>query len=146
MHRLASEGSLSEASKWASLPGHTVRFSPFQQAKVDKLMEQFALAPYAPPSVKECQAQAGEDIFSALLEFGDLVAVSEEVVFLKPDYETMVQKIRLTIQQKGQVSLAEVRDLFQTSRKFVQPLLEHMDAIGVTVRNGDFRRLKKTDA
>ncbi|MGB8214270.1 MAG: selenocysteine-specific translation elongation factor [Anaerolineales bacterium] len=146
LHRLASEGSLSEASKWASLPGHTVRFSPFQQAKVDKLMEQFALAPYAPPSVKECQAQAGEDIFSALLEFGDLVAVSEEVVFLKPDYETMVQKIRLTIQQKGQVSLAEVRDLFQTSRKFVQPLLEHMDAIGVTVRNGDFRRLKKTDA
>ena len=106
-------------------------------------MAQFTASPFAPPSVKECQAEVGEDIFSALLEFGDLVAVSGEVVFRKSDYEAMVEKIRQTIAQKGQVTLAEVRDLLQTSRKYVQALLEHLDAIEVTVRNGDFRRLKR---
>ncbi len=106
-------------------------------------MAQFALTPHAPPSVKECQARVGEDIFSALLEFGDLVAVSDEVVFRQSDYEAMTAKIHLTLQQKGRISLAEVRDLFQTSRKYVQALLEHLDAQGVTVRDGDFRRLKK---
>jgi selenocysteine-specific elongation factor len=144
-HRLASEGLLTEAARWVSLPGHMVRFSPFQQVKVDGLMEQFACAPYAPPSAKECQAQVGEDIFSALLEFGDLVAVSDEVVFRKSDYETMEEKIRLTLRQKGQISLAEVRDLFNTSRRYVQALLEHLDAIGVTTRDGDYRREKKQD-
>ena len=141
--KMALEGVLAESPKWAALPGHVVRFSPFQQVKVDKLMPLFATAPYAPPSVKECVAVVGEDIFSALLEFGDLVAVSGEVVFCKTDYEAMVKKIRQALQQKGQVTLAEVRDLLNTSRKYVQALLEHLDMIGVTVREGDIRKLKE---
>jgi selenocysteine-specific elongation factor len=67
------------------------------------------------------------------------------VVFRKSDYETMEEKIRLTLRQKGQISLAEVRDLFNTSRRYVQALLEHLDAIGVTTRDGDYRREKKQD-
>jgi len=71
------------------------------------------------------------------------LAVSDEVVFRKSDYEFMVEKIRLSLQQKGQISLAEVRDLFKTSRRYVQALLEHLDATGMTVRSGDFRKLRK---
>jgi selenocysteine-specific elongation factor len=142
MHRLAAQNILTEAARWVALPGHVVKFSPFQQVKVDRLMAQFAQSPYAPPSVKDCQALAGEDIYSALLEFGDLMAVSDEVVFRKEDYQTMTEKIRLAIRQKGQISLAEVRDLFQTSRRYAQALLEHLDATGVTVRDGGFRREK----
>jgi selenocysteine-specific elongation factor len=142
LQKMALEGVLIENPKWAALPGHVVRFSPFQQVKVDKLMALFTAAPSAPPSVKECQAEVGEDIFSALREFGELVTVSDDVVFRITDYETMVEKIRQAIEQKGQVTLAEVRDLLDTSRKYVQALLEHLDAAGITVRNGDFRRLK----
>ncbi len=143
LHRLASENTLTEAARWVALPGHVVKFSPFQQAKVDRLMAQFAQSPYAPPSVKECQALTGEDVYSTLLDFGDLLAVSDEVVFRSTDYQTMEEKIRSTLRQNGQISLAEVRDLFQTSRRYAQALLEHMDAIGVTIRDGDFRREKK---
>jgi selenocysteine-specific elongation factor len=140
--KLAAEGVLTEDPKWAALPGHIVRFSPFQQVKVDKLMALFAATPYTPPSAKECQAEVGDDVFSTLREVGDLVAVSDEVVFRKTDYEAMLEKIRQALQQKGQITLAEVRDLLNTSRKYVQALLEHLDAIGVTVRDGDFRRLR----
>jgi selenocysteine-specific elongation factor len=143
MHRLALENILTEAARWVALPAHIVKFSPFQQVKVDRLMALFAQSPYAPPSVKECQALAGEDIYSALLDFGDLVAVSDEVVFRKLDYQTLEEKIRLTFHQKGQISLAEVRDLFRTSRRYAQAVLEHLDAIGVTIRDGDFHREKK---
>ena len=142
LHRLASEGILTEAPKWAALPDHQVRFSPFQQVKVDKLLAQFAAAPLAPPSVKDCQAEAGEDIFNTLLEFGDLVAVSVEVVFRKNVYDSMVEKVIQVTRQNGKVTLAEVRDLLNTSRRYTQALLEHMDATGVTVREGDYRRLK----
>ena len=141
--KMAAEGLLTEGPKWAALPGHTVRFSPFQQVKVDKLMARFAAAPATPPSVKECQSEVGEDIFRTLLEFSDLVAVSAEVVFRKTDYDAMVEKVRQAIGQKGQVTLAEVRDLLNTSRKYVQALLEHLDAIGVTVRDGDVRKLSR---
>jgi selenocysteine-specific elongation factor len=72
----------------------------------------------------------------------ELVAVSDEVVFRRRDYEIMLLGIQDLLKEKKQVSLAEVRDLFQTSRKFIQPLLEHLDSSGVTIREGDFRRLR----
>jgi selenocysteine-specific elongation factor len=142
LQKMALEGVLHEASKWVSLPDHKVRYSPFQQVKVDKLLAQFTAAPYAPPSIKECVAEVGDDLFNALRESGDLVVVSDEVVFYKVDYETVVDNIRKALMKKGQITLAEVRDLLKTSRKYVQAILEHLDAIGVTLRDGDHRRLR----
>jgi selenocysteine-specific elongation factor len=55
----------------------------------------------------------------------------------------MVDAIQQEIRQKGRITLSEVRDLFNTSRKYAQALLEHLDAIGITVRAGDFRTLKQ---
>jgi selenocysteine-specific elongation factor len=55
----------------------------------------------------------------------------------------MVSKINNAIIQNSRIALAEVRDLFNTSRKYAQALLEHLDAMGITVRDGDFRKLKK---
>jgi selenocysteine-specific elongation factor len=39
------------------------------------------------------------------------------------------------------VTVASVRDQYGTSRKYALGLLEHLDAIGVTVRVGDERKL-----
>jgi selenocysteine-specific elongation factor len=55
----------------------------------------------------------------------------------------MVSGIRQKILQKETITLSEVRDLFDTSRKYAQALLEHLDSVGVTVRDGDVRRLKQ---
>jgi selenocysteine-specific elongation factor len=77
------------------------------------------------------------------VELGDLVTVSSEVVFRKSDYTDMAAKIRQAIQEKGQITVADVRDLFDTSRRYALALMEYLDSIGVTVRDGDSRRLKK---
>ena len=106
-------------------------------------MRKFEANPFSPPGVKECQAEVGEEVLNALLESGELITVSQDVVFRRMDYDEMVGRIRATIQQNGQVTLAEVRDLFSTTRKYAQALLEHLDALGVTVRSGDARKLGK---
>jgi selenocysteine-specific elongation factor len=85
----------------------------------------------------------GEDVFAALLELGELLLVAPDVVFRSDTYQQMIGVVRAQIIQNGQVTVAEVRDLFATSRKFALALLEHLDAIGVTIRDGDFRRLRK---
>jgi selenocysteine-specific elongation factor len=73
----------------------------------------------------------------------EFIAVSSDVVFRKSDYDLMVSRIQNTIVQNDRISLAEVRDLFNTSRKYAQAILEYLDTVGVTMRDGDFRRLKK---
>lgn len=142
IHRMATEGVLTETPKWIALSGHQVRFTPAQQEKVDRLLVRFTAATLSPPSVKECQVAVGEDVFSAMVDLGDLVAVSEEVVFLKNDYDGMVNLIVQTIHQNGKVTLAEVRDLLHTSRRYAQAILEYLDVCNVTMREGDFRMLK----
>lgn len=126
-----------------SIPGHKVQFNGQEQAKVQILMRKFEANPYATPSVKECIAEVGEEIVNALIEMGELVSVSQDVIFRKQDYDGMVEKIKAAIQQKGQVTLGEVRDMLDTTRKYIQALLEHLDSIGVTMRDGDARKLRK---
>jgi selenocysteine-specific elongation factor len=134
---------ISSSGNSVFLASHTIKFDAAQQAKVTALMRTCAANPYATPSVKECQAQVGEEVLAALIELGELIQVSPEVIFRKADYDSMVEKIRAAIQQSGQVTLGEVRDLFGTTRKYIQALLEHLDAIGVTMRDGDARKLRK---
>ena len=134
---------LKDSNAFISLPGHKVTFDAADQARVQALMRRFAANPFATPSVKECQAEVGEEVINALIEMNELTPVSAEVIFRAKDYETMVEKIKSALKQNGQVTLAEVRDLLGTTRKYVQALLEHLDAIGVTVREGDARRLGK---
>lgn len=85
----------------------------------------------------------GEEILNALVELGELVAVSQDVIFSKKGYDEMIGKIRAELQRKGTITLGEVRDMLDTTRKYIQALLEHLDTIGVTVRDGDVRKLKR---
>jgi selenocysteine-specific elongation factor len=143
LRKLVSEGALQEAGPLVLRPGHAIRFNPQQQRLVDELMERFAAAPYAPPTVKESQAEVGEDIFNALLDLGKIVFIPPDVVFREEDYEKMLVEVRRLLEVNGIITAAQVRDHFNTSRRYVLSFLEHLDARGITIREGDIRRLKR---
>jgi len=123
--------------------GHEIKLDGQEQARVQVLMRRFEQSPYSPPSVKECQSEAGEEVVNALITLDKLMPVSPDVIFRKEDYDLMVSDIRKELEKNRKITLADVRDLFKTSRKYVQALLEHLDTIGVTIRDGDFRKLRQ---
>ena len=141
--KLVAENAIVEAGSTLAIVGHEIKLNSGQQARVQELMRRFADSPYSPPSVKECQAEVGEDVVSALVELGQLKQLTPDVVFKTEDFERMVSKIRAFIAEKGQMTVADARDLFDSSRKYMLALLEHLDASGVTIREGDFRKLKR---
>ena len=143
LNKQIRDGALAERSAWIALPGHEIKFDGIQQANVRALMQKFAQNPFSPPGVKELHQETGEELLNALIEANEFVSVSPDVIFRKTDYDFMVDRIRTEIQEKDKITLGEVRDLFQTSRKYAQAILEHLDTIGITVRDGDFRRLRK---
>lgn len=135
-------GKFQEKGQMLQLPHFQVRFSPQQQARADVLLKQFAAAPYATPSVKECMTVIGEGVYTALVEQGVLVNVSAEVVFRASDYQVMLTGVKQAILRDGSLSAAQFRDMYNTSRKYALAFLEHLDAVGVTIRDGDVRKLK----
>ncbi len=134
---------LVEDRELVAKPEHEVTLDNAQQSRVHALMRKFEQSPFSPPGVKEVQAEVGEEVLNALIEMGDVVPVSSDVVFRKVDYDAAVKRIHSSLVENEKITLAEVRDLFGTSRKYSQALLEHLDAIGITVRDGDFRKLRK---
>ena len=141
MSKLAAEGTLRESRNTIGETGHEVRFSTQQEEAVERLMGQFNQSPFAPPAMRDLRAAVGDEVVGALIAKGDLVQVSGEVVFRKKDYDEMVTSVRRILQEKGEIKLAEVRDRFHTSRRFVQAFLEHLDAVGLTRRVGEGRVL-----
>jgi selenocysteine-specific elongation factor len=139
--RLLAEGALTESEGGLgaalSLPGFVVKFNPAQQKQVDALLAAFRSAPYTPPSLNDLGTDP--NIVAALVDTGVLKKMSEAVYFLTEVYDTMLAKVLQVLDERKQVTLAEVRDAFNASRKPVQAFLEYLDEQKITRRTGDVR-------
>jgi selenocysteine-specific elongation factor len=138
----AEKNLLVETGPVVRAPEFKVTFSPEQQRAVDLLLARFRKEPFAPPSVKDSEATVGADVLAALVDAGTLTKLSEDVLFLTGTFEQMAGRIKAYIQQNGKITLGQTRDLFNTSRKYAQALLEYLDAKGITRRVGDERVLR----
>ncbi|MEW6142427.1 MAG: selenocysteine-specific translation elongation factor [Chloroflexota bacterium] len=135
--RLSTEGWLVELGLSVRLPEHRVKLTPEQQKKVDAFLEALKEKPYAPPG----ELIPEGDLLNLLIEERKVVRVAEGVVFSAAAYDEMVQKVTAHLRSKGKITLAEVRDMFATSRKYAQAFLEYLDEKKVTKRVGDERVL-----
>lgn len=104
---------------------------------MDAFLRLLAENPYAPPG----DSMPEPDLLNLLVEQRQVVKVSSDVVFAAYAYDEMVARVTSRIKAQGQITLAEVRDMFQTSRKYAQALLEHLDGEKITRRVGDARVL-----
>ncbi|MEN6409460.1 MAG: selenocysteine-specific translation elongation factor [Anaerolineaceae bacterium] len=142
LKRWLNDGKLVEAGNGLARPDHQIKLTPVQQQQAAGVMKQFSANPYTPPSIKEVRETLGDEVYTALVELQELTPVSSEVVFRKADYDALVEDVRKWLAGGGTLTVAAFRDRYQTSRKYALAFLEHLDAVGITIREGDNRRLK----
>ncbi len=142
LEQLVAGGSVSVEGAFVRLADHEVVFTPQQQAQVDGLLEKFAASPLSPPTIKQSQEAVGEELYQAMVSLGLLLPVSAEVVFRTEDYQRAVEDVKSMAETHGTFTLAQARDHWQTTRRYVQDLLEYMDKQGITQRIGDGRKLR----
>jgi selenocysteine-specific elongation factor len=151
---LQEEGVLAEATSGARITGTTgglIRLPDFapvftieQQKQVERLLHTFRADPYTPPGRAEIEAEVGSEILGALLEQGVLVRLgnpADPVLFLRETYDEAVARLIAYLREHGTMTAAEARDILGTTRKYVLPLLEHLDERRITRRLGDQRVL-----
>ena len=81
-------------------------------------------------------AQAVEDIILLLADSGEIVKVADGVYTLGTYMNEAKEKIIEKLKADGKITIAEIRDMFQTSRKSAKPILEYMDSIKITRKTG----------
>ncbi len=131
-----------ETTVW--LADHAPQFSPHQQQLVDALLKKFAANPMATPSFKESLKALGgdEELLNAMLESEKLLRLSADVLMLPQTFADFVAWLRDFVAKNGSVTVAQVRDAFQSSRKYALALLEYCDAQNITRRTGDERVMR----
>ena len=138
---LTGEGKIIQRGPAILLKGFEIKFSADQKDKVKRLLDQFSKNPTLPPSVRDCREQVGEEIYAALLTLEELKQISPDVVFKPDTYQIMVDELVKELKGGGTITVAQARDHFKSSRKYMLAFLEKLDTEGITVREGDIRRL-----
>jgi selenocysteine-specific elongation factor len=132
-------GDLREEASTLALPDHAPSLSPAQQATADAFLASLRAEPYAPPT----DSLPDPALLAYLEEEGRIVRVEDNIAFAREAYEEMTSRIVAHLKAQGTITLAQVRDMFATSRKYAQALLEHLDEQRITRRVGDERVLKR---
>jgi selenocysteine-specific elongation factor len=126
---------------------HKPKLSSNLRKLKDRLVAAYQEAGFQPPEPASFAGQAGgnaanlKDLFDVCVAEGHLVHIAEDI-YLHGDAEAQMRR-RVTEKLAGGpgVTVAEIRDLLGTTRKFAVPLCEYLDRVGVTQRDGDLRTL-----
>jgi selenocysteine-specific elongation factor len=117
-----------------------------QRKLKDKLVAAYQEARFQPPEPSSFAGAAGgnaaslKDLFEVCVAEGFLVRVTDDL-YLNADADADMRRLvkeRLA-KQAGGLTVAEIRDLLGTTRKYAVPLCEYLDLVGVTRREGDLR-------
>ncbi len=117
---------------------HQVGLTPQQQEVRDRVLAAISSAGFQPPFVAELNAEPR--LLRSLTESGELVRI--EGFYLTAEQAAQARRlVRQRIEQEGPVTVAQIRDLLGTTRKYAVPLCEWLDSTGATRRQGDLRAL-----
>ncbi len=80
------------------------------------------------------------ELIRYMVEANRVVKVTSELVYTRGQWEEIESRIRAHFKERPALSMADFKDILQVSRKYAVPVLEHLDRLGLTRREGDERR------
>jgi len=145
-----------EKDKILLIEGETVRLYDFQpepnekqRQKIAQIEEKLLANPFQPllwslilKEVFYFNKEEGEELLRYLRSTGRVVRVADDLYFHARAVERAKSILKDYLDKHGSITVAEARDLLDSSRKFVVPLLEYLDEEGFTKREGNLRYLR----
>ena len=128
------------------LEGRGPQLTKAEQQLMQNLVKTIKDAGVAPPNMKQLAETAGKAKSSLpqLLQLGcqnnQLLQVSEDLFFHCETMDAIKEKLKQSMETQG-LSMSEIRQVLDTSRKYAVPLCEYLDQVGFTKRDGDLRIL-----
>lgn len=138
---VVQKGYLKRQGEFLSTPDYQVRKDAVYEKIKNTAVKTYQKAGYDFVRVSEIDfggisPEVQEDIYLLLQDEGSIVKVYDQMYSLKEYMDEAKDKVLQKLSENPVITIAEVRDLFQTSRKSAKPILEYMDSIKVTKKTG----------
>ena len=132
------------------LPGRSAQLNGEESQLAAAVMERFERAGLAPPSPGDVRQELAakpqilDGVMRHLVTRGRLVRLPGGLMIATAALEALRRELLATSWER--FSVAQFKDRFGLTRKWAIPLLEHLDASGVTRRAGDDRLVARAPA
>lgn len=147
-NQLTAERQLVKDGNLLRLASHEIQFSQEEETAKETLEKLFLEAGIHTPTLKELSTRLPEytpkvleSTFYALLRLGRFVRIADDL-FIHSVALKAVQELLITyLRENDIITVAEFREIAETSRKYAVPFLEYCDSQNLTIRDGNVRRL-----
>jgi selenocysteine-specific elongation factor len=138
---LISTGEVATEKGLLKRPEHKASLKPDQQALQGKLNARLSASPLSSPLRKEFvdEDPRYEVVIDFMKERGELIELKGGVLFTSKDFDDVCRNVAEFLKKEGKAKASDIKAHLNTSRKYVIPLLERLDHMGITVRDGDYR-------
>lgn len=144
---LIQQGRFALAHEHVVPPGAKLALAPVDQQLYDALLAEFAAARFQPPGFEAlaCRTPRNEKRLRQLVDLATkqaaLVRIAEGFWLHADCWQAATQVVTDALRARGGLTVADIRTLLGSSRKYIVPLVERLDAEGITKRVGDERVL-----
>lgn len=134
--------------------GEYLRLREFKTKAVDpslkeRILKEIKKGAFQPPLKEELaeiiniDSRKLDDILRLLNQEGLLERINDSFYISKESHIELFKRLKEFFSRKKEMTVADFRDILQTTRKYAIPLLEYLDSRKVTMRVGDVRKLLK---
>jgi len=123
------------------LPAFAAALDPKMKAEADRIMAEIEKAGHNYPTLEELDKRfpGSRKTVSFLRNQKDLIVIAGQFITTAAIWKSIIAYIEEKLERGGQLTVAEFRDRFGSSRKYALPVLEYLDRIGITRREEDIR-------
>ncbi len=141
VEKMREEGDVMGDGMLIWLPSHRVTIDEKMARQIEQLKKIMDRAPFSPPSRLELEKELGKRAVDAFIDLEYLIPLTSDIVLSSTTYSKVLERTKQFIHENGNISVAQLRDLIGTSRKYAVAFLEFLDNEKITIRQGDFRKL-----
>ncbi len=118
-----------------------------QKEILEKIENEFLKGGFNPPGYEKLLSKISipeeelQELITLLVKQKRIIFLEKNIIFHKDIIDKGEELIKDFFKKKDKATVSELKDLLGTSRKWAIPLLNYYDKIGLTIRDGDLRRL-----
>ena len=148
LYALRQEGKLRRISERYALADFEIKFTKRQNNIKQKLLQTYKNADLESPATDDVLAGFPQNekvdakqVLESLVTGGELVMLTPQICWYKDVYTRVCDVVKKHFEDHETITLGELRDLINSSRKYTLAVLEYYDKNRITKKDGDFRRL-----
>ena len=145
---LHQEGKIRKSGDRYALSDFTVTLTKRQRGMREKLMGIYTTSGIETPITDHVmegfpsnERQEARQVLESLITSGDLILLTPQICLYREDYLRVLDAAKQHFETNDSLTLAQLRDMMNTSRKYAQAIVEYFDKIHITKKDGDIHFL-----